>query len=62
MITSKEVLAHYDTSLPLRLAFDASPVGVGAVLSHVMNDGTERLIAFASRTLTKTAQGYAQID
>ena len=62
MITSEQVLTHYDPSLPLRLASDASPVGIGAVLSHVMNDGTERPVAFASRTLTKTEQGYAQID
>ena len=62
MITSEQVLTHYDPSLPLRLACDASPVGIGAVLSHVMNDGTERPIALASRTLTKTRQGYAQID
>ena len=62
MITSEQVLTHYDPSLPLRLACDASPVGIGAVLSHVMNDGTERPTAFASRTLTKTEQGYVQID
>ena len=62
MITSEQVLTHYDPSLPLRLACDASPVGIGAVLSHVMHDGTERPIAFASRTLTKTEQKYAQID
>ena len=62
MITSEQVLTHYDPSLPLRLACDASPVGIGAGLSHMMNDGTERPIAFTSRTLTKTEQGYAQID
>jgi len=62
MITSEQVLTHYDPSLPLRLACDASPVGTRAVLSHVMNDGTEWPIAFASRTLIKTKQGYAQID
>ena len=62
MITSEQVLTHYDPNLPLRLACDASPVGIGAVLSHVMSDGTERPIAFASRTLTKTEQKYAQID
>ena len=62
MITSEQVLTHYDRSLPLRLACDASPVGISPVLSHVMNDGSERPIAFASRTLTQTEQGYAQID
>ena len=63
MIISEQVLTRYDPSLPLRpLVCDASPVGIGAVLSHVMNDGTERPSAFASRTLTKTEQGYAQID
>ena len=62
MITTEQVLTHYNPSLPLRLACDASPVGIGAVLSHVMHDGTERPKAFASRTLTQTEQKYAQID
>ena len=62
MITSEQVLTHYDPSLPRRLARDASPVGIGAVLSHVMNDGTGRPTDFASRTLTKTEQVCTQID
>jgi len=62
MITSEQVLTNYDPSLPLRLACDSSPVGIGTVLSHVINDGSERSIAFASRALTKTEQGYVQID
>ena len=39
MITSEQVLTHYDPNLPLRLACDVSPIGIGAVLSHVMSDG-----------------------
>ena len=62
MITSEQVFTHYEPSLPLRLPYDASPVGIGAILSHVMNDGSERAIAFASRTSAKTEKGQVQID
>ena len=62
MITSEQVLTHYDPALPVRLACDVSPTGITAVLSHVMPDGSERPVAFASRSLTKTERKYAQID
>ena len=61
MVTSDLVLCHHDPKKPIRLACDASPYGVGAVLSHII-DGQERPIAFASRTLTKTERNYSQID
>ncbi|XP_011883552.1 PREDICTED: uncharacterized protein K02A2.6-like [Vollenhovia emeryi] len=59
---SDTVLVHFDTKLPLILATDASPYGVGAVLSHRYSDGTERVIQYASQTLTDTQKKYAQID
>ena len=62
MITSEQVLTHYDPALPVRLACDASLTDIGAVLSHVMPDGTERPVAFASRSLTKTERKYVQND
>ncbi|XP_025758532.1 uncharacterized protein K02A2.6-like [Oreochromis niloticus] len=61
-LASPEILTHYNPELPLRLACDASPYGVGAVLSHVMPDGQERPIAYASRTLSKAERNYAQIE
>ena len=41
---------------------DASPTGIGAVLSNKMPDASERPVAFASRSLTKTQRKYVQID
>ena len=46
MITSEQMLTHYDPALPVGLAFNASTTGIGAVLSHVMPDGSERPVAF----------------
>ena len=61
-LVSPNVLVHYDPSRPIRLAADASAYGVGAVISHVLDDGSEHPIAFASRTLIPSERNYSQIE
>ena len=61
-LASAPVLAHYDGRRPVRLITDASPHGVGAVLMQVGEDGAERPVRFASRSLTKAEKAYSQFD
>ena len=61
-LSTAPVLAHFDPSLPLKMAGDASAYGLGAVLSQVSPDGSERPIAFASRTLSPSERNYSQIE
>ena len=55
------LLAHYNVENDVILSCDASPYGVGAVLSQVVN-GEEKPVAFASRSLAPAERIYAQID
>ena len=62
LLKSSRVLVHFDASLPLLLECDASPYGLGAVLSHRMSNGDERPVCFASRSLTMVERKYFQLD
>ena len=61
-LTSSCLLVHFDPQKQVILSCDASPYGVGAVLSHQMDDGSEKPVAFASRSLSPAEKKYSQLE
>ncbi|KAJ0171393.1 hypothetical protein K1T71_012943 [Dendrolimus kikuchii] len=61
-LASDNTLAHFNPNAKLILTVDASPSGLGAILSQVDETMIERPISYASRTLTAAEKNYAQIQ
>ncbi|XP_061727739.1 uncharacterized protein K02A2.6-like [Cydia pomonella] len=61
-LASDQVLAHYNPEAQLVLTADASPHGLGCILSLIDSDGQERPISYASRTLNAAEKRYSQIQ
>lgn len=60
-IISDNILIHFNRKLPIRLACDASQNGIGAVLSHILPNGSDRPITFISRVYSKAEKNYSMI-
>ena len=58
LCTSTPMLAHADYKKPLQLQTDASDLGLGAVLYQNDDEGHQRVIAYASRSLSHTEHNY----
>ena len=57
-LISPKFLIHYEPQRKLLLSCDASP----SVISHVLDDGSEKPIAYTSRSLSAAERKYAQIE
>ena len=65
LASNMATLAHFDESKEMVLTTDASPVGLGACLSHKIVEGNKsylRPIAYASRSLSMAEKNYAQVE
>ena len=62
LLCSKVTLAYYDMKKPTVLITDASPVGVGAILSQVNEDGSTSIVAYASKALSPAESNYSQVE
>ena len=62
LLQSAELLVHFDPKKELILASDASDYGVGAVLSHKMEDGSERPVGYVSRSLNDAERNYSTLE
>ena len=61
-LTNAPVLDYFDAHKQTVLSCDASPQGLGAVLAQIYPDGSERVIAYASRTLQAAEKNYSQTE
>ena len=57
-----DVLVHYDPEKELVVSCDALSYRIGAVLVHVMKDGSEKQVVYASRTLSTAERNYSHLD
>ena len=58
LCTTAPILAYANFTKPFKLCTDACGTGFGAVLYQTREDGTEAIIAYASRSLSKAESHY----
>ena len=58
-MATPEVMKYFNSSLKTELIVDASPIGLGAILTQVTADGGTNIVAYASRLLTDCKSPYS---
>ena len=62
LLSPSKGLALYNPGLPIIVSSDASPYGIGSVLSHHLSYCCEKTLAHASRSLSSCEKKYAQLE
>ena len=57
MLSSDVVISYYNPNKPIEVVVDASPVGLGAILTQ-----ENKVVAFASRSLSGPESRYSQTE
>ena len=56
------MLGCFDVAANTKIIVDLSPIGLGAMLVQTQKKGNDRVIAYASRSLTGAEQRYSQLE
>lgn len=62
MVARPDVMKYFDPQFKTELVADASPVGLGAILTQVSVNQDRNVIAYASRSLTDCESRYSQTE
>ncbi|XP_065064039.1 uncharacterized protein K02A2.6-like [Rhopilema esculentum] len=61
-LTNASTMAYYQPHADTEVIVDASPVGLGAILTQKQQDGQFKPVAYASHALSPTEQRYSQTE
>ena len=57
-----KMIEYFDMKCPTELVVDASPCGLGAMLTQKKSDGNLSVVEYASRKLSDTESRYSQTE
>lgn len=61
-LTNSRTIKYFDIKLPTEVIVDASPTGLGGILTQREPDGNVRVVAYGSRKLSEVESRYSQTE